>query len=115
MRYFAAGVSALALAALLHTTDARAFTVQTFSNTNQDGSQRFSDPDEQAPVQKLTDPSTGRTGYSVGGSNFHFSITGGSGGSSDTPPGSFDSMSSYRSPFQAPKVPFGQPYGSFRH
>lgn len=75
MKVIAVASSALLIAALFGVSPARAFTVETLSNGNPDGSQRFADPDEQAPMQQLTDPSTGRSGYSWTSPHLNLSIT----------------------------------------
>jgi hypothetical protein len=74
---------ALLVAMLLGIGEGRAFTIQNFNNSNPDGSTRFADPDEQAPVQHLTNPSGhgGQAGNQTGNTGIpglSFSITGGS-------------------------------------
>jgi hypothetical protein len=75
MKVIAAASSALLIAAILGTSPVRAFTVETLGSANPDGSQRFTDPDEQAPVQQLTNPSTGTSGYNWSSPNLNLSIT----------------------------------------
>lgn len=98
MKYLAAGLSAAALLALLGASDARALTLQTINNSNPDGSQRFVDPDEQARVQRLTNPSGGAPGTNAAAPGFGFSV--GSGSSAGS--------SSYIDPSRPPRsAPFG--------
>ena len=75
MKVIAIASSALLIAALFGASPADAFTVETLSNGNPDGSPRFTDPDEQAPVQQFTDPSTGTSGYSWTSPHLNLSIT----------------------------------------
>ncbi len=75
MKVIAVASSALLIAALFGASPACAFTVETLSNGNPDGSPRFTDPDEQAPVQRFTDPSTGTSGYSWTSPHLNLSIT----------------------------------------
>lgn len=75
MKVIAIASSVLLFAALLGVSPARAFTVETLSDGSPDGSQRFADPDEQAPIQQLTNPSTGASGYSWTSPHLNLSIT----------------------------------------
>lgn len=98
MKHLATGLSAVALLAFLGVSDARAFTLQTINNSNPDGSQRFVDPDQQAPVQRLTNPSGGAPGTNAAAPGFGFSVGGASPGGS----------SSYIDPSRPPRsAPFG--------
>jgi hypothetical protein len=69
-------LSALIAAAALGTAvGANAFTIQTMGGGSGDDS-KFTDPDEAAPVQRLTNPSTGQNnGYTFSSPHFGFSVT----------------------------------------
>jgi hypothetical protein len=66
---------ALSAAIALGASPTRALIVETLGNANPDASQRFTDPDEQAPAQQLTNPSTGTSGYGWSSPNLNLSIT----------------------------------------
>ena len=75
MKIVAAAWSALLVAAVFGASPAGAFTDETLSKTGTEGGQRFTDPDEQAPLQQFTDPSTGASGYSWTSPHLKLSIT----------------------------------------
>lgn len=69
-------VATLGVAAFLGAADAHAFTIENYGNNGSDGGKQFTDPDEQAPIQRLTDPKTGESrGYDFSGTHFNFSVT----------------------------------------
>jgi hypothetical protein len=113
MRTAAIVGAAFLAAALLGGADARAFTIQTLNNSNADGSARFVDPDAQAPMQKLTDPSTGRSrSYDYSSPNFSFSITGGSSDNGGNR-GTYSGPKTYVDPSEPPAFSHGFGSGPF--
>jgi len=83
------------------TVGANAFTIQTMGGGSGD-SGKFTDPDETAPIQHLTNPSTGQdNGYTFSGPHFGFSVT------HDPPSGPYGNGSkNYFDPSQPPVRPF---------
>jgi len=99
-------VSLLCVAALFGAADAGAFTIENYGNGSDSGS-KFVDPDEQAPIQHLTNPSTGQQqNYLSLGPHFGLSVTP---NQSSGPYGS--GSKNYFDPSQPPVHPFSG-YGS---
>jgi hypothetical protein len=73
MRLYIAA-SGLAVAILLGSLDARAFTLEPLGGNDSGGNSRFADPDE--PYDKLADPSTNERSSAQGGPTFTFGTTG---------------------------------------
>ena len=66
--------SALGVAILLGSLDARAFTPEPVGGNDSGGNSRFADPDER--YNKLSDPSTDERSSAQGGPTFTFGTTG---------------------------------------
>lgn len=77
MRRFAAP-ALLVLATLLGAGAAEAFTLEPVNPSVSSGSQKLAEPDDLAPIQRLTPQPNGSSGMSFGDSGFRFSVTGGS-------------------------------------
>ncbi|HLI12065.1 MAG TPA: hypothetical protein VKY65_10745 [Alphaproteobacteria bacterium] len=101
-------VAILALAALLLGAPAHAFMLQGMGGNSGNGS-NFSDPDEEAPIQKLTNP-PGNRDNGIGGSGMHFgfSVNGDPSGFN----GSRD-LSGSRNYFDPSQPPPMRPFSSF--
>ncbi|HYB11636.1 MAG TPA: hypothetical protein VEJ16_18410 [Alphaproteobacteria bacterium] len=98
--------SLFCVATLFGTAGAGAFTIENYGSGSDSGS-KFVDPDEQAPVQHLTDPSTGQNqNYLSLGPHFGISVTP---NQFSTPFGS--GSRTYLDPSQPPVHPFPG-YGS---
>jgi hypothetical protein len=119
MKRISLGLAFLAATLLWGMGGAAAFTVENYGNGG--NAQNFVDPDESAPIQRLTDPKSGASGTStnVFGGHMNFSVTGSganSGGGNSDGSAAYGSHN-YFDPSQTPVSPStgfsSGPFGMF--
>lgn len=117
--------AALVTAAFLGIANAHAFTIEKPGN-GASGGEQFAAPDDEAPIQRLTDPKTGKSrGFDFSGTHFNFSVTPGpsqspglaTGSSRPSPFGPSVGSKNYFDPSDPPPFPssgFFDPFGNRR-